>query len=76
MVIRLMNSETKPATGQNICHRGVNCALGLSKSICYSGVRYSRLIVFTYFTVSNSARLSNVVHYNGVFVIAGFVIAG
>ena len=29
------------ATGQNIRYSGVNCALGPSKSIRYSGVRYS-----------------------------------
>ena len=56
------------ATGQNIRYGGVNCALGPSKSIRYSGVCFH---IF-YF---NSARLSYVVRYSGVFVIAGFVIA-
>ena len=32
--------------------------------------------VSTYFTVLNSAGLSNVVRYNGVFVVVRFVIAG
>ena len=32
--------------------------------------------VSTYFTHGNSAGLSCVIRYNGVFAIAGFVIAG
>ena len=58
----------------------VNCALGPSKTIrysgdfaiarfCYSGVRF-------HIFYSNSAGLSNVFRYNWVFVKAGFVIAG
>ena len=50
-------------------YSGVNCALGPSKSIRCSGVCFP---IF----YCNSARLSNVVRYNGVFVIARFVIAG
>ena len=57
------------AKGQNIPYSRVNCALGPSKSICYSGVCFH---IFYW----NSAGLSNVVRYNRVFVIAGFVIAG
>ena len=55
--------------GQNIRYSGVNCALGPSKSIRYSGVCF-------HIFYCNSAGLSNVVRYNGVFVIAGFGIAG
>ena len=62
------------ATGQNIRYSGVNCALGPSKSIRYSGVRYNR-VCFNIFHC-NSPGLSNVVRYNGVFTIAGFAIAG
>ena len=61
-------------TGQNIRYSGVHCALGPSKSIHYSGVRYSRVCFHIFYC--NSAGLSNVVCYNGVFVFAGFVIAG
>ena len=43
--------------------------LGLSKSIRYSSD-------FVIKGVCNSAGLLNVVHYNRVFVIAGFVIVG
>ena len=53
----------------NICYSGVNCALGLSKSI-----RYSRVCFHIFYCYS--AGLSYVVCYNRVFVIAGFVIAG
>ena len=59
---------------QNIRYSGVNCALGPSKSIRYSGVRYSGVCFHIFYC--NSAWLSNVVRYNGVFVTAGFVIAG
>ena len=38
-------------TGQNICYSGVNCVLGPSKSIRYSGDRYTAGFVPTYFTV-------------------------
>ena len=61
-------------TGQNIRYSGVNCALGLSKSIRYSGVCYSGVCFHVFYC--NSAGLSNVVRYNRVFAIAGFVIAG
>ena len=50
-------------------YSGVNCALGTSKTIRYSGVRFQ---IF----YCNSAGLSNVFRYNGVFVIAGFLTAG
>ena len=59
-----------PLHKRNIRYSGVKCALGPSKSIRYSGVRFRH----TYHC--NSAGLSNATHYNGVFVIAGFVIAG
>ena len=49
-------------------------ALGPSKSIRHSGVRYSGVLFRIFYC--NSAGLSNDVRYNGVFVIAGFVIAG
>ena len=52
------------ATGQNIRYGGINCALRPSKSICYSGVCF-------HIFYCNSARLSNVVRYNRVFLIAG-----
>ena len=55
-------------TGQNICYSGVNCVLGLSKSIRYSGVCF-------HIFYCNSSGLSYVVCYNGVFIIAGFGIA-
>ena len=55
-----------------IRYSGVNCALGLSKSIRYqfrySGVRYSRVCFHIFYC--NSAGLANVVRYRG-FVIAG-----
>ena len=57
------------ATGQNICYSGVNCALGPSKSIRYSGVRYSGFCFYIFYC--NSAGFSYVVRYNGAFVIAG-----
>ena len=44
-------------TGQNICYGGVNCGLGPSKSIRYSGVSYviAGLVIAgfasTYFTL-------------------------
>ena len=47
----------------------VNCSLGPSKSIRYSGVCF-------YIFYCNSAGLSYVARYNGVCVIAGFLIAG
>ena len=47
------------ATGQNIRYSGVNCALGPSKSIRYSGVCF-------HIFYRNSAGLSYVVRYNGV----------
>ena len=55
-------------TGQNIRYSGENCVLGPSKSIRYSEVCF-------HIFYCNSAGLSNVVRNNGVFVIAGFVIA-
>ena len=58
------------ATGQNILYSGVNCALGPSKSIRYSGV------CFHVFYCNSAGPLSNVVRYHGVSVIEGFVIAG
>lgn len=67
-------------TGQNIRYSGVNCPLGPSKTIRYSGDfviakgRYSRVRFDIFYC--NSAGLSNVFRYNGVFVAAGFVIAG
>ena len=64
------------ATGQNIRYSGVNCALGPSKSIRYSGDFVIAGFVSPYIFYCNSAGLSNVVRYNGVFVIARFVIAG
>ena len=57
--------RTQRATGQNIRYSGVNCALGPSKTIRYSGVCF-------HIFYCNSAGLSYVVRYNGVFVIAGF----
>ena len=54
---------------QNIRYSGVNRALGSSKSIRYSGACF-------HIFYCNSAGLSNVARYNGVFVIAEFVIAG
>ena len=60
-------------TRQNIRYSGVNCALGSSKSIRYSGdFIIAGFIVF----YCNSAGLSNVVQCNGAFIIAGFAIAG
>ena len=46
----------------------------LQRGFRYSGARYSRVCFPIFYC--NSARLSNVVHYNGVFVIARFVVAG
>ena len=40
----------------------------------YSGVHYSSVCFHIFYC--NSTGLSNIVHYNGVFVIVGFVIAG
>ena len=57
------------ATGQNIRYSGLNCALGPLKSIRYMGDFVPHILLY------NSAGLSYVVHYNGVFVIARFVIA-
>ena len=67
--------------GQNIHYSRVNCVLGPSKSIHYSGdfVKAGFVIggfLSTYFTVSNSVGLSNVVRCNRVFFVAGFIIAG
>ena len=62
------------ASGQNIRYSGVNCALGPSKSVRYSGVRYNGVHFCIFYC--NSAGLLNVVRYNGVFVIAEFAIAG
>ena len=62
------------AIGQNIRYSGLNCALGPSKSIRYSGIRYNGVHVHIFYC--NSAGLSNVFRYNWVFVIAGFAIAG
>ena len=50
--------------------------LGPSKSICYSGdfiIAGFVIVGFVsiYFYYCNSARLSTVVRYNGVFIIAG-----
>ena len=53
-----------PLHKPNIRYSGVNCALGPSKSIRYSWVR-------VHIFYCNSARLSNGVRYNGVFVTAG-----
>ena len=50
---------------KNIRYSGVNCALGPSKSIRYSGVCF-------HIFYCNSAGLSNVARCNGVFIIAGF----
>ena len=52
------------ATGQNIRYSRVNGALGPSKSIRYSAVRYSGVCLHIFYC--NSAGLSYVVHYNGV----------
>ena len=60
--------------GRNIRYSRVNFTLGLSNSIRYSGVRYSGVCFHIFYW--NFAGLSNVVRYNGVFVVAGFVIAG
>ena len=62
------------ATGQNIRYSGVNCALRPSKSVRYSGVHYSRVCFHIFYC--NFAGLSNVVHYNSVFIMAGFIVAG
>ena len=62
------------ATGQNIRYSGVNCALGPSKSIRYSGDFVIAGFVSPYFTVILSGFQNNVVRYNGVFVIARSVI--
>ena len=43
-------------------------------TIRYSGVRYSGLCFHIFYC--NSAGLSYVVRYNGIFVIAEFVVAG
>ena len=56
------------ATGQNIRYSGVNCALGPSKSIRYSGIPF-------HIFYCNSVGLSDVFRYNGVLVTTGFVIA-
>ena len=66
------------AIEQNIRYSGVNCALGPSKSVRYSGDSAIAGFVICQFHIfyCNSAGLSNVVRYNGVFVIAGFVIEG
>ena len=68
------------ATGQNIRYSGVNCTLGPSKSIRYSGdfVIEGFVIAGFFFHIfyCNSGVLSYVVRYNGVLVIAGLVIAG
>ena len=53
------------ATGQNVCYSGVNCVLGPSKSIRYSGVCF-------HIFYCNSAGLSEVFRFNRVFVMAGF----
>ena len=53
-----------PLHQRNIRYSGVNCALGQSKSIRYSGVRF-------HIFYCSSAGLSNGVRENGVFVIAG-----
>ena len=58
------------ANGQNICYSGVNCALGPSKSIRYSGDFSKAGFASTFYC--NSAGLSDVFRYNGVFVLAGF----
>ena len=58
---------TLRATGQNIRYSGVNCALRPSESIRHSEVCFD---IF----YCNSAGLSYVVRYKGVFVITGFVI--
>ena len=65
-----------------IRYSGANCALGPSKSIRCSGHYFIAVFVVArnlhfHIFYCNSARLSNVVRYNsGLFVIAGFVIAG
>ena len=56
------------ATWQNFRYSGVKCVLGPSKSIRYSEVCFP---IF----YCNSAGLSNVVRYNGIFVIVRFVVA-
>ena len=53
---------------QNIRYSEVNWALGPSKSIHYCGNHSSRVCFHIFYC--NSAGLSNVVRYNGVFVIA------
>ena len=60
------------ATGQNIRYSGVNCPLGPSKSIRYSGDFVTAGFCFHIF-YCNSAGLSNVARCNGVFAIAGFL---
>ena len=63
-------------TGQNIRYAGVNCVLGLPKSIRYSGDFIIAGFVSTYFTVILLGFLF-LVNVNWVFVyIAEFVIAG
>ena len=47
---------------QNISYSGINCALGPSKSIHYSGV-------CLHMFYCNSAGLSDFFRYNGIFVI-------
>ena len=61
-------------TGQNICYSGVNCALGPSKSIRYSGD-----FVIAQFITAGFVSIYLTVILPGfyvLFVIAGFVIAG
>ena len=53
-----------PLHKRNIRYSRVNCALGPSKSIRYSGVLF-------HIFYCDSAGISNDVLYNGVFVIAG-----
>ena len=68
------------ASAQNIRYCGVNCELGPSKSIRYSGdfviAGFHCSEVRFHIFYCNSAGLSNVVRCNGVSVIAGFVIGG
>ena len=50
-------------------YSGVNCTLRPSKSIRYGGFVKAGVCFRIFYR--NSARLSNVVRYNGVLVIAG-----
>ena len=63
-----------PLHKQNIRYSGVNCALGLSKSICYSRDFLIAGFVSRYFIVILPGF--QMLFIIGVFIKAGFVIAG